>query len=198
MFPKVEELDHPPVIGETYSVLCMKITSDRDGISRFLPILGEGHIDEFDFGFEDTEGKSLVDAGPHGHHDTRFFTKEELKVVNDNGTDSHTFRMKYGPKFVNETDEGIFSYVIRRFDRKMLREFPYAVWKESSERIKLEKKFENHKLDMDCKKCPHQGANLDAVLAVHGKILCPHHNLMWNAEDGSLVRKMQDPSCLHR
>ena len=189
MFPKVEELDHPPEIGRMYSVLCISVNTLHGG-SRYLPIFGEGHIDEFDFGNYEN-GREIHNIGPHGHHDIRFFTDDECKATGWKVDKSLTFYMKHGPKFVNEKPDGTYSYSLRRELREMVREFPAIVWGETPERIKFEKKFENKKLDLNCKRCPHQGTNLDSVRVVDGNILCPLHNLMWDSKDGSLVRKMQ-------
>jgi hypothetical protein len=183
---RLDELKFPPKIGECYVVRCMKATGrhGKQRKGRWIPVYGDGHIDKEDFSDSLTGG---IDA--HIHVDVRFLNNEEIEDLGWNHIRGVTLLMRVGLK----PDPTLYrGYEFRHNIRKMRRYWPKGFWGKNHVRVDFEQEYADRKLDLNCKRCPHQGANLDNVSEVDGTILCPNHNLLWNAKDGSLIPKYKD------
>lgn len=178
---KVEDLDHPPVIGEMYLVRCI-LQDTNCGGSRWLPIFGIAHADDIDA----SDGKEDIAGMVHYHNDTRFFTADDFAACGfpDNALDAIAVKLRQG----KIDPDSWYNYQIEHRPLECLREWPAALWPTSKHLRRFERRYSKVKLDLDCMKCPHQGADLRGVKPIDGTVLCPLHRLLWDAKDGSLIR----------
>lgn len=166
---KISELKSPPRVGKVYIVPCVKRISDN----LKIPILIPGHYAEDRYN------------SFHYHIDTRF-AKRQVKAAfvdmyylsvgaNDCFYPIDTpmiciRKQKYpnlSPKLVN-----IFTSLqddINQFQNGLC------------------KKYQKAHLDLSCKKCPHQGTDLDSIPIIDGKIKCPSHGLTFDAQTGKVL-----------
>jgi hypothetical protein len=170
---KITELNHPPIVGETYLVPCVIFP---DSTLEKYPVIGDFHDDK-EIGF----------PLAHIHPDYRFFTEDQFQKAFKYATKSgkSLALLAYSSKNNNES---ILYWEVRL----CLRDFPvYSI--ETLDAIlmrRLERLNKSSKLI--CGFCPHKGANLNSIAPdKHGNKVCPLHNLMWN-KDGNLVPRFGD------
>lgn len=176
---RVDELTHPPVIGETYLVPGV-VKQGYEGWNTqkdaWVPVIGTKHWDkDFDPAIP-----------PHIHRDLRFFTEEEWKIAND--------------AFVALTAISLKSIIgeVTYQERVCLREFPYytgwkSIWVTGKAIGSMKKEYQIKMTAAPAAKgpkgwlCPHKGADLSTAEVKDGVITCPLHGLKFCSKTGENV-----------
>ncbi len=182
----IEELDSPPVVGETYLVPCMfgriyLLSSAQSKPPDWWPVLRPSHQDSIytaqtrskwkDGEFTEETYCEYDSKAPHHYHvDPRFASAELYTAWEVENKDWHNVIDIQGD--------------IRWSEMVCLREMP-------TQRLftGFGRQFvDDHKgKKIKCGRCPHRGVLLNSVPVHDGIITCPNHGLRFDAESGVCV-----------
>lgn len=195
---KVAHLRSEPVVGQRYRVLVCKNNFFSDGI---LPLLGPAHDDNTVFEARDCPKKLIVPEA-HFHPDLRFISDVDTTRLADNDAEKAKWNLIHVPF----AWEAIFRSGMCSSPFYMnlicLRRMPR--WRPSngtSASNMLEPLYENQRMDLRKKTCPHFGTHLGNLpcfktSAGQDAVVCPAHGLAWGLKDGSMVPQAAIQDCI--
>lgn len=196
-YPKVEELDHPPVVGETYLVkiachskfkgdtLMGKIMGSIAG--HWYPIFADPHIDPEFLESEKNAPFNFHLEGEHNrlhyHVDYRFLDDCEMLAIGvwSLHPDSPTWP--------------VLTVDLKKSEEVQIKHAPLVCQRNlpSSGLLNdgidtLQDLYKEQR--MECLRCPHQNFNLAQFpIDQDGGIACPMHGLKWSASTGELIHR---------
>lgn len=185
MIQKIDDLKHPPVIGDIYMVPCLVIQENtisdwevqldgelidtNDNKLHLYPVINHPHSD-----MENGQKE------PHYHRDFRFSPISARHYLN-NSTMSVRIYLKIDDAFKNKKLE-YFAMTCVSLQQGVITP-PFMI--------------RNSKLKHKCihkGKCPHRGYDLSQEVPRDGKITCPLHGLQFDSITKAL---MNDPMLTH-
>lgn len=178
---KVDEIEHEPVIGESYLVPCMFRPNYH---VDWVPIYGGEHDDKEHF------NQPLR----HYHYDVRFIHLGHiisLLFLSTNGRSRHMSEEalveRLTVNILSARKDGIVEYREKICYRKMPEIITPKFAKEEFKSLQTEYEHVN----ISCKTCPHRGFRLNGLPEdEEGNVVCPGHGLKWNVKSGKLVKRI--------
>lgn len=197
-YPDIRTLTEPPVIGQRYRVPCVRSLADY-GRKRWLPVIGSVHQDaELGIKFD------------HLHYDPRFMS--DACIVWLAGGNPYLPRGKAAAG--NAWKALIYIRTIPRAEAPVAltvrvltcyREMPRfparkprtgpLTWESAPVARVLEPLYQDVRLPVGCRVCPHRGMPLDSLpVEPDGTVICSGHGLKLCLKTGRMVARIGDPA----